>query len=494
MQAEKLLARAKRRKVEVRLQFGLDKVYGGSLAAYRQAARQAGCAEDQIERFIRYGYVAQPKQLEFHAAARSADHPDGPEWIGIGGARAGAKSHAALAQVGLDDCQRFPGLKILFLRKVGKAARESIKDLRDHVLHSIPNVYKEAAGMIVFENGSRIIVGHFQNEGDVDQYLGLEYDGIVPEEATTLTWEKFQKVIGSMRSSKPGWRPRAYPTTNPGGVGHAWFKKTFIEPMRKKAETITRFIQATVYDNAFVNPEYRRYLESLTGWLRRAWLHGDWDIAAGQFFTTFRQELHAIEPFRIPADWRVWASMDYGFVHPQTMYLHAQDGDGTVYTIGEHKARRWQVQQHVTAFEEMLARHHVTKDRLETIVAGSDVFAKRDPAAPTIAAQYEALGLTLSPANTDRVNGAARMLGLLGDVEQHIPPRWYIFKNCVNLVEKLPVLEHDPHRPEDVLKVDADEDGNGGDDEYDGARYGLMEVSIAAQAGWGADPLAGYRG
>jgi hypothetical protein len=32
-------------------------------------------------------------------------------------------------------------------------------------------------------------------------------------------------------------------------------------------------------------------------------------------------------------------------------------------------------------------------------------------------------------------------------------------------------LQHDPNRPEDVLKVDADEDGNGGDDAADALRY-----------------------
>ena len=32
-------------------------------------------------------------------------------------------------------------------------------------------------------------------------------------------------------------------------------------------------------------------------------------------------------------------------------------------------------------------------------------------------------------------------------------------------------LQCDPNRPEDVLKVDADEDGNGGDDTDDCMRY-----------------------
>jgi len=32
-------------------------------------------------------------------------------------------------------------------------------------------------------------------------------------------------------------------------------------------------------------------------------------------------------------------------------------------------------------------------------------------------------------------------------------------------------MQHDPHRPEDVLKVDCDEEGVGGDDAADCLRY-----------------------
>jgi len=77
------------------------------------------------------------------------------------------------------------------------------------------------------------------------------------------------------------------------------------------------------------------------------------------------------------------------------------------------------------------------------------------------------------------------MLARLGDVEAGIEPTWYIFENCHYLIETIPILEHDPHRPEDVLKFDVDEDGNGGDDPYDAARYGLMvkpRVPLPARA------------
>jgi len=68
-------------------------------------------------------------------------------------------------------------------------------------------------------------------------------------------------------------------------------------PFQEKRETETRFIPARVTDNRWNNPEYIRVLENLTGWQKRAWLDGDWDIAAGQYFTTLRREVHVVEDF-----------------------------------------------------------------------------------------------------------------------------------------------------------------------------------------------------
>ena len=70
-----------------------------------------------------------------------------------------------------------------------------------------------------------------------------------------------------------------YLSTNPGGVGHAWFKALFVEPYRKGTEGKTRFIPATVDDNAFATAEYREFLDGLVGWLKRALPYGarQWD-------------------------------------------------------------------------------------------------------------------------------------------------------------------------------------------------------------------------
>lgn len=453
------------------------------LERYALAARDAGCPRDQFERFGAAGVVLQPRQLAFAAACRECDHPDGPTEVGYGGARGGGKSHVGLAQMAVDDAQRFPGYKGLVLRKVGRAAREAFEDLRLKLLRRVPHDYARQDGVIRFENGSRLYLGHFKDERDIDAYLGLEYDGALIEEATTLSKSKVDGIRSVVRSSKPGWRPRIYFTTNPGGIGHAWFKARFVRPARGddgSHSATTRFLPATVRDNRFVNPEYRRTLEGLTGWLRRAWLDGDWDIAAGQFFTNFRRDVHVLEPDRVPTPvppgWRAWLGFDYGWTHYTTCHLFAESGDGDLYALAEHAERGWLPERHAAAIHAMLARHGVHPGRLMGVYAGSDVFARR-PDGNTVADAYDRLGLPLTAANTDRINGAAEILRRLGDPDAGIPPRLYLSPSCARLVECLPAMEHDPHRPEDVLKTDTDADGVGGDDAYDSARYAIMAAA-----------------
>src|SRR5512135_601677 len=206
------------------------------------AAVAAGCPEDQVRNLIVAGAWLQEKQLAASAAARLCDRAGGPTAVGFGGARGGGKSHWLLAQIGVDDCQRMPGLKCLLLRKVGKANLEHFEDLRRRQFVALKHEFSGYRGILTFANGSRIIAGHFQAEKDIDAYLGLEYDVIGIEEATTLSSRKHQDISTCCRTSKPNWRPRIYSTTNPGGVGHAWYRAKFVPPMLEKRQTDTVFV------------------------------------------------------------------------------------------------------------------------------------------------------------------------------------------------------------------------------------------------------------
>jgi len=441
-----------------------------------QTAKNAGVPQDSLDRFLRAGYVPQPRQLEFHAAARDCDREGGPTQIGFGGARGPGKSHAVFAQAALDDCQRVPGLKVLYLRKIQKNAKEQFEDLRRAVLRGVNHTFTNS--VLHFPNGSRLFLGHFKNESDIDQYLGIEYDLIVIEEATTLSLVKYRALRDSNRTSKQGFRPRIYSTTNPGGVGHGWFKATFIVPARQRKEVDTRFVFGTVEDNVFNDGDYRKKLEENTGWRLRAYRYGDWDIAAGQFFSTWNYEAIVKANLRIMPGADAWCSLDYGFQHPTSCHLFSEH-DGKKLVIDEHWRRHALVPDHAVDIKNMLARHGLTVGHLKGFVAGADVFNTRgNESGKTIADEYADHGIKLLRANMDRVNGAAYLLKLLGRVEsateKAIAPQIAISTRCPKLIECIPTLQHDPNRPEDVLKVDIDEDGNGGDDPYDDARYGLM--------------------
>ena len=477
---------------------------------FARAAAAAGCPQDQTLNLVRGEACLQERQLVACAAARLCDRPAGPTAVGYGGARGGGKSHWLLAQMGVDDCQRVPELKCLLLRKVGKANLEHFEDLRRKLFNRLPHEFSAFRGILTFANGSRIIAGHFQNEKDIDAYLGLEYDVIGIEEATTLTSRKYQDITTCCRSSKVladghQWRPRIYSTTNPGGVGHAWYRTKFVAPhlesLRNKMDLSTQpspglrppspapagegqaqriygdtiFVPARVTDNRWNNPDYVRVLEGLTGWQKRAWLEGDWDIAAGQYFTSFRREVHVLPDFDDTRAREWFAALDYGFAHYTVALLGCRDGDGNTFIVDEHAERLWLPQRHSLAIKAMLGRWQLGDRRLELgdlkrFVAGADVFSRQGDGT-TIASQYERQGIRLQPANMDRVNGWAEILLGLGDPAAGIRPRLFIHQRCQRLIETIPALQHDPNRPEDVLKVDADEDGVGGDDAADALRY-----------------------
>ena len=495
------------------------------LLQFTKTAQSAGCPRDQLENFIRAGLILQPRQLAASAAARRCDLPDGPSALGYGGARGGGKSFWLLAQMGADDCQRFPGLKCLLLRKVGKSNLESFEDLRQRLFHSLNHTFNASRGILTFENGSRIVAKHYQHEKEIDSFLGLEYDVIGIEEATTLTYRKYQDISTCCRSSRTFptsgllstlspqsaiasaaadqlpttyWRPRIYSTTNPGGIGHDWYKRLFIDPqpvhhpvgMQSLAspstpQPSTVFIPARIDDNKFTNPEYRTVLENRTGWQKDAWFHGRWDIAAGQFFSTFRHKTHVVSSFDESRAVKWFAAMDYGYTHFNAVLLACTDPAGHLYIVDEHVERLWIPQRHILAIKSLFQRHQVVTyvdprqykegdpwppRRLVSFVAGPDVFSTQYDGG-NISSLYAKQGLRLRPANNHRVQGWAEILNRLGDPDNGIPTSLFIHARCQHLLDCLPYLQHDPDHPADVLKTNTNEEGLGGDDTADALRY-----------------------
>lgn len=432
-------------------------------------AEEAGADPDQIRSFLKYKYIPIDWQWRFHAAARLADLPDGPVDIGLGGARGPGKSHAVLSQVALDDCQRIPYLKCLFLRQTGKAAEESFEDLIDKTIRGhIPYQYKN--NRLVFNNHSKILFGGFHSEKDIDQYIGVEYDLIIIEELNQITEEKYMKLRGSLRTSKKGWRPRTYTSFNPGGLGHGFIKERYIKPFRQKTEKETRFVGSTYLTNPFLNLEYTEYLEGLTGDLGKAWREGDWDLFAGQFFGELNWDIHGIDPFPISPHWAKIISLDYGYDHPTAVYWGAIDEDGEIWLYKEYVCR----EKTYTEVAEKVLEITREDEKIDYLVADPAIWAKKGNQNGMSGAEEMQLVLdkrkiVVVPANNDRINGWGLFREYLKVTERQGKPhsKLHVFHTLNRFWLRVPELQHDPKRPEDALKYNED-------NEADSVRYLLM--------------------
>lgn len=425
------------------------------------AMRDAGCPRDQAECFARAGYIPLEGMLPFHAAARAADRVGGPEWIALGGKRGPGKSHTIMAQV-LDDCLRVDGLKWLFLRKIQKAAKESLEDIIRRVfLYTTHTMTQEG---LKLKNGSRVIIGGFKDEKDIEKYLGIEYDGIVIEECTQISETKKDKLRGSLRTSKPNWRPRIYLSTNADGIGLLWFKKMFIEPARALKETITRFFDVTHIVNPFTNPEYETWLDGLTGALGKAWRDGDWDAFAGMAFPQWNREQHVVTPFEIPQSWVKWKATDWGNASPFcTLWMTKDPDTRRIYVYREYYAAGLTDRQQARGILDMSPAsekyhiHYADPALWESKNYQDKIFTTAD--------EYKSEGIILTRADNDRLSGKRKVNNVLANLPDGLPGL-QIFENCPHLIEQMSSLASDEHNPEDV---DTDQE----DHAFDALKYGL---------------------
>jgi phage terminase large subunit len=274
------------------------------------------------------------------------------------------------------------------------------------------------------------------------------------------------------------------------------------------------FVRAHVSDNPIYAADegYLKSLRALPSHLRRAFLDGDWEVFAGQYFDRFDHTRHVKRAEQIEfTPWHPrWISIDWGFEHPSAAYWHmafsktgdlaenapnraSRDGEGGgvpplsaeapnsteplpagekagtgVVTYREFVTRRTPPRE--------LAREIVRRsvmpasagadspERIEAIYLSPDAFARRTDEA-SIAEQmgdiFVATGLPRpTPADDDRIGGWMLMYQMLDAGE------WQLTENCIELIRTLPNLVRDQARIEDIEKMD-------GDDPADAARYGL---------------------
>lgn len=408
-----------------------------------------------------------------------------------GGAKGGGKS-GGMRRILLLRRFQYPGSHgALFRRTYEEIYGNHIKKLFEEY-PGLRQYWSESHNTLMLPNGSSQKFAYCQFEKDLAKHQGQEYNDLAIEEAGEWPESMYSTLKGSNRSSVPGIKPRILLSGNPGGIGHGWLKRLFVDKKYRGLERASdyAFVQAKVEDNPSLwdnDPDYVRKLDSNPNQaLRKAYRDGDWNVFAGQFFQETSYEKHLIKPFTIPPHWNRFGSYDYGFNHPASFGYFANDEDGNTYLYRRVSKAKTRVDQ----FIKELKRHEDTKN-LSPVVAGHDCWTQRnvlrdEPAPPTIAEQFSKYDesdpldypIHLRRAVIDRIQGANQLRSYLAwENTPRLLPRFYIFDTpeCRPVFDCIARMIHDPDRPEDVLKVNATEgDPESGDDDYDMARMGLM--------------------
>ena len=436
---------------------------------------------------------------------------DEHKYIGYGGARGGGKSWAVRVKAVLL-CLRYPGIKVMIIRKTYPELQENhiiplCEMLRCYTEEPIAE-YNDQKKHIAFPNKSRILFRYCDTDKDSLRFQGTEVDVLFVDEATQQSEERMEKLRACLRGVN-GFPKRIYYTCNPGGEGHGWVKRLFIDGRFKEGEDKEDyvFIQSLITDNRALmesDPDYVKQLESLPPKLREAWLYGSWDIFEGQFFEDFRIEpdmraaklaglelsreelkkqgrfCHVIAPFDLNEGtrrgWSIVRSYDFGYGKPFSCAWWAIDYDGVIYRIMElygctgtpNEGLRWTPDRQFQEIARIEREHAWLRGRKIEGVADPSIWdASRGESIADTAAKY---GIYFQPGDNQRIPGWMQChYRLQFDAEGY--SRMYVFDSCRDFIRTVPLLSFHRTRPEDL-------DTEGEDHAADEWRYLCMSRPV----------------
>lgn len=460
------------------------------------------------------------QQLLFHLSDDVFELLYGGE---AGGGKTAALTAESLRQVGN------PNYQAIIFRRTNDEL-EQIKVEARKMFPAAGGTYRENDNTGVFPSRARIYLRYMQHEQDRLKYQGREFQYIAFDELTHFTESQYTYLFHRCRTSDPTLRCYIRASANPGGPGHSWVKRRFIDavpadrwrqPVPKwfwrgrdpeSGEWLTRevpagtqgafsraFIPASRFDNPTLmqaDPDYEARIRGMSDPLMaEAILTGNWDLFAGQFFTKFRKQIHIV-----PADteiapwWTHIRGLDRGFAAPFCCEWMSVDGDGNVYFHDElyitEKSPQWLCEK----------IHAKTGDMQVSYTYGGRDFWVRNPMAwkredaPAYVAEHEAAafrqgGINIIAANQNRKQGWALMHRLMdweGDVVTGLTkkPQMYILEGkCPNLENQIGAAVRDPRDVEDIPD-DCE------DHALEAARYAVMHLWRGREP---AEPLSPER-
>jgi hypothetical protein len=430
-----------------------------------------------------------------------------------GGAAGGGKSHL-MRVAAIMWCILIPGLQVYLFRRTfpdleknhltGPASLPMM--LASYILCRLVK-YNSQKGIFTFWNNSAIHLCHCQYEKDLVNYQGAEIHVLLIDEITHWTADMYKYLRGRVRlgglkipTEFFGLFPRILVSGNPGGIGHNWVKQDFVDNApemeivrmpKEEGGMLRQYIPAKLSDNPTMletDPDYKDRLSGLgSPALVKAMLDGNWNIVAGGMFDdVFDESIHMIEPFAIPASWRITRAFDWGSSKPFSVGWWAVS-DGTTATMADGSKRTfparslfriaewygWNGKANVgLKLSDSEIALGILRREKELGIAGkvkpgpadSSIFDEQNADSPAkIQERHNVRWRAADKSPGSRIRGwsllRARLIAALyGNREQ---PHLYAFNTCVQFKRTVPSLPRDTNKPEDV---DTDAEDHTGDE------------------------------
>lgn len=245
-----------------------------------------------------------------------------------GGAGGGGKSQALwYAALQFADT---PGYAALILRRTyaDLAKPGALMDRSKEYLHGRGASWNERDKQWRFPGGGVISFGYMEHENDKLQYKSAEYQYIAFDELTDFTESQYTFLFTRLRKKKTGALAgvplRMRSASNPGGPGHEWVKRRFVDPRTRENGRV--FIPATMDDNPSLDvEEYEASLQNTDALTREQIKAGNWDAVEGgrfrpEWFPRYQQRGDYLT-LRRPGEeaertYHVWEGLRFGTCDP----------------------------------------------------------------------------------------------------------------------------------------------------------------------------------
>ncbi|MEO8926215.1 MAG: terminase family protein [Caulobacteraceae bacterium] len=426
--------------------------------------------------------------------------------IVYGGARGGGKTDAALGEFALHARDYGPAARGLLVRRTRTALVPTIERARA-IYGQSDATWQEQKSRFRFASGAILYFRYLDRDADADLYQGHDYTRVYVEELTQFVSpkpvDKLKATLRSAHGTPCGFRA----TCNPGGPGHNWVKARYIDAgayqIVEEGGLDRVFIPARLSDNPRLlanDPLYvARLKQSGSEALVKAWLEGDWNSIEGAFFDKWSCR-NVVRPFAVPEFWTRFAAFDWGYAAPFSVGWWAVCSDP--YPLGEGRAiprgalvryREWygsngRANEGLRLEAEGVAAGILAREAGETLayrVADPSIF--REDGGPSLAERMRRARVAFRAADNTRVGKAGALSGW-DQLRARINgtddvPMLYVFDTCRDFIRTVPVLQHDPARPEDL-------DTDGEDHVADETRYACLSRPLTAR---GAGPAVNPR-